>query len=59
MNPATLETLKALAGIANAERIRTDNKDLANDMVNTLLKMIQRDVNLASAASQGIITGQA
>lgn len=35
MNPGTLETIKALAGVCNAERIDTDNKILAKDMLKT------------------------
>lgn len=54
MNPTNLETLKALAGIANAERIEERNKILANEMVNKLLKVIEKDVNTMSAIAAGI-----
>jgi hypothetical protein len=56
MNPAICETIKMLAGVANAERISFENKDIANQILIKLLKIVEKDVNLASLEASGIIT---
>lgn len=45
MTPAILETTKALAGIANAERISDKNKEKANEYLGKLLDIIGKDVD--------------
>lgn len=45
MTPAILETTKALAGIANADRITEENKSKANDLLGKMLDILAKDVN--------------
>jgi hypothetical protein len=56
MTPAILETTKALAGIANAERITEANKKLANELLEKMLNVLKTDVDAAYHKEIGIFT---
>jgi hypothetical protein len=56
MTPAILETTKALAGIANAERITEANKKLANELLEKMLNVLKTDVDAAYRQEIGLFT---
>lgn len=56
MNPTTLEFLKALAGTINIQNVSEENKQLANENLNRILKLIQANLVQIGAESNGIIT---
>lgn len=57
MNPGVLETIKALAGISNAERITEENKKTANELLAKMLVVLKADVDTAYQNEIGIFTG--
>lgn len=54
MNPAVLETIKTVAGIANAERIEKANRDKANEILEILLTVVKKDSTEYSLRTNGI-----
>ena len=54
MSQYALEILKVLAGIANAERVSADNRELANTSIHFLLKGLKEEFVKESLEKNGI-----
>lgn len=51
-----LDVIKTMAAIMGASNTTSEQKDMASRMLTTLMKCLERDVNVQAAHEAGIIT---